>query len=91
MCLGHPLEEELLRRMPRMLKIDGDYLRLARVSVPCLLFADLVMLSSTTAGLQAMLETLERFSRRTGLTVNRSKTKVVVFGTRFQKARAERA
>jgi hypothetical protein len=36
-----------------------------------------------------MLGTLERFSRRTGLTVNRSKTKVVVFGVHLQKARQE--
>jgi hypothetical protein len=60
--------------------------------VPCLLFADdLVLLSSTRAGLHAMLGTLERFLQRSGLTVNRSKTKVVVFGMRFEKARAEGA
>jgi hypothetical protein len=73
-------------------EIDGDFLSLAGVPVPCLLFADdLVMLSSTRAGLQAMLGTLERFSRRTGLTVNRGKTKVVVFGAQLQKARQEGA
>jgi hypothetical protein len=38
-----------------------------------------------------MLGTLERFSQRTGLIVNRSKTKVVAFGARFEKARAEGA
>jgi hypothetical protein len=75
-----PLEEELLTEDATD-KIDGDFLSLARVLVPCLLFADdLVLLSSKRAGLQAMLGTLERFSRRTGLTVNRGKTKVVVFG-----------
>jgi hypothetical protein len=38
-----------------------------------------------------MLETLERFSRRTGLTVNRGKTKVVVFRAQLQKARRKGA
>lgn len=38
-----------------------------------------------------MLGTLERFSRRTGLTVNRDKTKVVVFGVQLQKAKQEGA
>jgi hypothetical protein len=71
-------------------EIDDDFLSLAGVSVPCLLFADdLVLLSSTRAGLHAMLGTLERFSRRTGLTVNRRKTKVVVFGAQLQKTRQE--
>jgi hypothetical protein len=51
---------------------------------------DLIVLCYTRAGLQATLETLKRFSRRTGLAVNRSKTKVVVFGAHFEKARAER-
>jgi hypothetical protein len=67
-----PLEEELLMEDATD-EIDGDFLRLAGVPVLCLLFADdLVLLSSTRAELQAMLGTLERFSRRTGLTVNRS-------------------
>jgi hypothetical protein len=86
-----PLEEELLTEDATD-EIDGDFLSLAGVPVPCLLFADdLVLLSSTRAGLQAMLGTLERFSWRTGLTVNRSKTKVVVFGAQLQKARQEGA
>jgi hypothetical protein len=38
-----------------------------------------------------MLGTLERFSRRTGLTVNRDKTNIVVFGAQLQKARHEGA
>jgi hypothetical protein len=86
-----PLEEELWTEDATD-DIDGDFLSLAGVPVPCLLFADdLVLLSSTRAGLQAMLGTLERFSRRTGLTVNRDKTKVVVFGAQLQKAMRERA
>jgi hypothetical protein len=86
-----PLEEELLTEDATD-EIDGDFLSLAGVPVPCLLFADdLVLLSSTRAGLQAMLGTLERYSRRTGLTVNRGKTKVVVFGAQLQKARPEGA
>jgi hypothetical protein len=86
-----PLEEELLTKDATN-EIDGDFLSLPRVPVPCLLFADdLVLLSSTRAGILAMLGTLERFSRRTGLTVNRSKTKVVVFRAQLQKARQEGA
>jgi hypothetical protein len=86
-----PMEEELLTEDATD-EIDGDFLSLAGVPVPCLLFADdLVLLSSTRAGLQAMLGTLERFSRRTGLTVNMGKTKVVVFGAQLQKARQEGA
>jgi hypothetical protein len=86
------LEEELLTEDATD-EIDGEFLSLARVPVPCLLFADndLVLLSSTRAGLQAMLGTLKRFSRRTGLTVNRDKTKVVIFGAQLQKARQEGA
>jgi hypothetical protein len=83
-----PLEEELLTEDATD-EIDGDFLSLAGVPVPCLLFADdLVLLSSTRAGLQAMLGTLERFSRRTGLIVNKGKTKV---GAQLQKARQEGA
>ena len=86
-----PLEEELITE-DATCEIDGDFLDLAGVPVPCLLFADdLVLLSSTRAGLQAMLGTLERFARRTGLTVNLDKTKVVVFGARLDVIRAEGA
>ena len=86
-----PLEEELFTE-DETCEIDGDFLSLAGVPVPCLLFADdLVLLSSTRAGLQAMLGTLERFARRTGLTVNLDKTKVVVFGARAEVVRAEGA
>jgi hypothetical protein len=86
-----PLKEEPLTEDATN-EIDGDFLSPAGVAVPCLLFADdLVLLSSTRAGLQAMLGTLERFSRRTGLTVNRGKTKVVVFGAQLQRARQKGA
>jgi hypothetical protein len=82
-----PLEEELLTEDATN-EIDNDFSSLAEVPVSCLLFADdLVLLSSTRAGLQAMLGTLERSSRRTGLTVNMDKTKVVVFGAQLQKDR----
>jgi hypothetical protein len=62
-------DEELLTKLEdATYEIDGDFLSLAGVAVPYLLFADdLVLLSSTRAKLQAMLGTLwERFSRRTG-------------------------
>jgi hypothetical protein len=83
-----PLEEELLTE-DATCEIDGDFLSLAGVLVPCLLFADdLVLLSSTRAKLQDILGTLERFMRRTGLTVNLDKTKVVVFGAKAEAVRA---
>jgi hypothetical protein len=78
-----PLEEQLLTE-DETCEIDGDFLSLSGVPFLCLLFADdLVLLSSTRAGLQAMLGTLERFTRRTRLTVNLEKTKVVAFGARL--------
>src|SRR6476619_430203 len=51
----------------------------------CLVIPPALRLSwpTVTAGLQAMFGTLERFARRTGLTVNLDKTKVVVFGARL--------
>jgi hypothetical protein len=83
-----PLEEELLTE-DATCEIYGDFLSLPGVPVPCLLFADdLVLLSSTRAGLQNMLGTLERFTQRTGLTVNLDKTKVVVFGAKAEAVRA---
>jgi hypothetical protein len=85
------LEEELLTECATD-EIDGDFLSLAGVPIPCILFVDdLVLLSCTRAGLQVMLRTLERFSRWTGLTVNRGKTKVVVSGAQLQKASQEGA
>jgi hypothetical protein len=48
--------------MPPVDEFDGDFLNLAGVLVSCLMFAnDLVLLTFTRAGLQAMLVTLERF------------------------------
>jgi hypothetical protein len=86
-----PLEEELLTKDAAD-EIDGDFLSLAGVPVPCLLFADdLVLLSSTRVELQAMLGTLERFSRRTGLTVNRRQDKGRRLWAQLQKARQEGA
>jgi hypothetical protein len=58
-----PLEEELLTEDTTADEIDGDFLSLAGVAVPCLPFADdLVLLSSTRVGLQAMLGTSIRNS-----------------------------
>jgi hypothetical protein len=87
-----PLEEQLLME-DETCEIDGDFRSLSGILVPCLLFADdLVLLSSTRARLQVMLGTLERFTRRTGLTANLEKTKVVAFGARLsEEAGAEMA
>ncbi|GAQ86860.1 Reverse transcriptase-like protein with RNA-directed DNA polymerase domain [Klebsormidium nitens] len=54
------------------------------VGVPLLAFADDVLLLSTDPeGLQRKLEVLERFSEKSGLSVNLQKTQAVVFGGQF--------
>ena len=50
------------------------------VPLSCLLFADdLVLLSETSVGLQTALNRLEAYCRKWGLTINNSKTKIVIF------------
>ena len=54
--------------------------------VKCLLFADdLVLLSLTEEGLQQHLDLLDRFCQTWALTVNLSKTKIMVFQKRFSR------
>ncbi|GAQ89854.1 protein with reverse transcriptase domain [Klebsormidium nitens] len=60
------------------------------VRVPLLAFADdVVLLSTSAAGLQRKLELLEGFSRRTELLVNLQKTEVVVFGGKVEAQKAK--
>ena len=71
------LEKHLLQTAD----IDAPTLR--GVLVPLLLYADdLVLMSTSAAGLQKQLDALASFSDQRQLTVNLSKTKVVVFEAR---------
>lgn len=48
--------------------------------IPCLLYADdLAVLSTTKAGLQNKLNKLHKYCKDWGLTVNKNKTKIIVF------------
>ncbi|GAQ77988.1 DNA/RNA polymerase superfamily protein with reverse transcriptase domain [Klebsormidium nitens] len=70
----------------------ADNPELSGVEVPFLAFADdVVLLSTSAAGLQKKLGLLEEFSKESGLPVNLQKTEVVVFGGQFavQKVRNE--
>ena len=70
--------EELMRNVT-----GADAPSLAEVAIPILLYADdLVIISKTHVGLQKLMDRLETFSQERGLTVNITKTKVVVFGSR---------
>lgn len=56
---------------------------LVDTEVKCLLFADdLVLLSPTKEGLQQHLDLLHKFSQTWALTVNRTKTKIMIFQKR---------
>jgi hypothetical protein len=61
-------------------KSGSDPPQIGNVSVPCLFYADdLVLLSTTADGLQNALNTLELFCNRWRLSINIAKTKVIIF------------
>jgi len=61
---------------------DIDAATLMGVMVPLLLYADdLILMSESASGLQKQLDALASFCEQRQLTVNLSKTKVVVFET----------
>ncbi len=63
--------------------VKHDAPLLADIAVPLLLYADdLVLISSSQKGLQALIDRLASFCEGRGLSVNIEKTKVVVFGSR---------
>ncbi len=63
--------------------IGHDAPSLSGVPIPLLLYADdLIILSTTAAGLQRQLDALQQFCRQTQLTVNLAKTKVVTLGSK---------
>jgi hypothetical protein len=58
-------------------------------AVPCLMFADdVVLLALTVTGMQLLLQALECFCDREGLCVNLKKTKAVVFGLHLNRVAA---
>ena len=62
---------------------DIDAPTLMGVMVPLLLYADdLILMSESASGLQKQLDALASFCEQRQLTVNLSKTKVVVFEAR---------
>ena len=70
--------EGLLKEVP-----GADAPSLAGLVVPLLLYADdLVLISTTQSGLQRLMDRLERFCEDRRLTVNIEKTKTLVFGAR---------
>jgi len=70
--------EELMRNVH-----GADAPSLTGAAIPILLYADdLVIISKTQVGLQKLMDCLETFCQERGLTVNITKTKVVVFGSR---------
>ena len=66
------------KHLPETADLDAPTLR--RVLVPLLLYADdLILMSTTAAGLQKQLDALASFCDQRHLTVNLSKTKIMIF------------
>lgn len=62
-------------------KLEADQVHLQGVKTPCLLYADdLLMMSTTAGGLQRQIDMLQIYTSTWGLTVNVNKPKVMVFG-----------
>ena len=63
--------------------VGHDAPSLSGVLIPLLLYADdLIIMSTTAAGLQRQLDALQQFCQQRQLSVNLSKTKVVTFGSK---------
>ena len=66
--------------LPSLLKQTSDSVILNSRPIHCLIYADdIVLLSSSSHGLQQKLDILDRFCKQWCLTVNLSKTKVLIF------------
>ncbi len=67
-----------------LLDVKHDAPLLGDLAVPLILYAhDLVLISTSQKGLQALLDRLASFCEERGLTVNVEQTKAVVFGSRY--------
>ena len=63
--------------------VGHDAPSLSGVLIPMLLYADdLIIMSTTAAGLQRQLDALQQFCHQRQLSVNLAKTKVVTFGSK---------
>lgn len=63
----------------------GDDIHLGKFIIRLLLYVDdLILIAKSVLGLQENLLSLEKFSRRVGMQVNISKTKVVVFSNKIK-------
>ena len=70
----------LINELPSMFGIEDEQVSLNGTPLSCLLYADdLVLLSTTQNGLQGCLNKLSSFCDKYCLTVNLKKTKVVIF------------
>ncbi len=73
--------DELEEQMRNVTGTDAP--SLAEVAMPIRSYADdLVIISKTQVGLQKLMDRLESFCQERGLTVNITRTKVMVFGSR---------
>ena len=80
-CVLSPLLFNLyVADMPLIFDNTCDPVNVNMLNTNCLLFADdLVLLSESTTGLQSCLNRLQKYCETWGLTINLSKTKVIIF------------
>jgi exonuclease III len=71
--------------LPDSIGMECDPPTLGKIKVPCLLYADDVILLSETPGLQKAINNLQEYSKRWGLKVNLNKTKVLIFNAQGKK------
>ena len=68
--------------LPSMFDISDDQVTLGNMNFSCLLYADdLLLLSTSSNGLQQCITKLEHFCDNNGLVVNLKKTKIITFYT----------
>jgi hypothetical protein len=80
-CVLSPLLFNIfVRDLPDIFDASCDPVALLHTELSCLMFADdLVLLSKSHSGLQNSLDKLKSYCDKWGLTVNLSKTKVIIF------------
>lgn len=80
-CILSPLLFNLfIRNLPEIFDSGCDPVSLLNIELNCLMFADdLVILSKSYTGMQNCLKKLETFCDKWGLTVNLTKTKIIIF------------
>ena len=67
--------------LPELFTADHGPVKLGELYLNCLLYADdLILISTSASGLQLCLDTLSEYCTKNCLTVNLKKTQVLVFG-----------